>query len=883
MLSKQLFSTFKQIYHKSEPMKATLLFSISLLLLFHHTLAQLNETFSDSNFTQNPIWAGTENSFLVNSNHQLQSNNSLPNAVFYLSTPNSIASNAQWKFFVQLAFNTSSLNYTDVYLIASNSNLTNSGNTGYFLRLGGTNDDICLYRKDNNAIVKIIDGEDGLLNSSNNAYTITITRSAANVFTITKTDVSGNTTFVGTATDELYQNTAYFGFIIRQSTSSFFGKHFFDNIFIQTLVDDTLPPNIDTVIVNDQHSLSVYFDEPLTISTLSQRENYVIGNGFGFPDSVFVDVLNPYFIKLWFFNPLPARTYLTLLVSNISDLSDNLTAPSIIDFVCYKPMYYDIIIDEVMSDPFPSQGLPEKEWIEIRNTSSFTIDLSGWCLKKNDEQSGAIGKYLLKKDSSVVLCASGSSVALSFYGPSLAVSGFPSLNNLADTITLLSPDKQHIHSIAYSNEWHENEVKKLGGWSLEMIDISKPCIGRQNWSSSINADGSSPGKTNSINGTIFSENPPELWHAFANDSLTITLQFKSSIDSLSGALVNRFHIENYNGNILQSKPLPPLYEKVELVLNSPLQRGILYTIKVDGLSDCTGNIIGLHNKAIFGLTEPSSAKDIIVNEILFNPQSNGYDYVELFNRSNKVIDLQSLLIANRNNLSQPDNISNLMESSRAFLPGDYILLTENREALLQNYFVAEPNKVIAIQNMPSFNDDEGNVIIMNKSGYFIDDLHYKDDWHFSLLNNLEGVSLERINPEAPTNENQNWHSASSSSGYGTPTYKNSQTSNNPFLEEFFTIEPQVISPNNDGKDDLLGIYYHFPDNGNLATVKVFDAMGRLVANPVKNQLCGTSGSFFWNGLDVNNRHLLSGIYVVYGESYGMSGKLRKGKKTIVVK
>ena len=224
-----------------------------------------------------------------------------------------------------------------------------------------------------------------------------------------------------------------------------------------------------------------------------------------------------------------------------------------------------------------------------------------------------------------------------------------------------------------------------------------------------------------------------------------------------------------------------------------------------------------------------------------------------------------------------------MENNRTFLPGDYITITENRETLLQNYFVAEPNKVITLQNMPSFNDDEGDVIVMNKSGSIIDDLHYKDDWHFSLLNNLEGVSLERINPEASTNEMHNWHSASSSSGYGTPTYKNSQTTNNQSSEEFFAVEPQVISPNNDGKNDLLGIYYQFPDNGNVFTVKIFDAMGRAVANPVKNQLCGTKGTFYWDGLDDNKHNLLPGIYVVYGESYGMSGKLRKRKKTIAIK
>lgn len=864
-------------------MKPIVLFILAFLLFFQHVFAQLGETFSDSNFTQNPIWTGTDSGFLVNSNHQLQSSFAEPNAIFYLSTPNTLATSAQWQFYVQLAFNTSSLNYVDVYLLASDSNLTYPSNTGYFLRLGGTNDDICLYRKDNNAAVKIIDGEDGLLNSSNNAFTLTITRTAANIFMVTQTAVNGTTTFVGAATDSLYQTTGHFGFLIKQSTSSFFGKHFFDNILIQYLAHDTLPPSIDTVMVSNEHRVTVYFDEPLAVSSLSSRENYVINHNIGIPDSIVIDEANPYFVKLCFNQPLPLRTYLSLLVSNIADLSNNMILPSAIEFVCYQPRYNDLIIDEVMADPSPTQGLPEKEWIEIRNTSPFDIDLSGWCLQKKEDESGALGKYVLKKDSSVVLCASGSSAALMMYAPVLSVSNFPSLNNIADTLALLSPDKLHIHSIAYSNDWHENEVKKLGGWSLEMIDVTKACLGRENWSSSTNTLGGSPGKSNSVNGTVFAETPPALWYAFAKDSQTLTLQFKGSIDSTTGTNVNGYHIENYNGRILQAKPLPPLFDKVELDLNLPLQRAILYTINVEGISDCTGNVIGLNNKAPFGITEASAVKDIIVNEVLFNPLSNGYDYVELYNRSNKVIDLQTLLLGNRNNLNQPDNIISITAKNRPLLPGKCVVLTENRETLLQHYFVAEPDNIITATNLPSFNDDEGNVLLMNKSGIIIDELHYKDDWHFSLLNNVEGVSLERINSEAPTNDSHNWHSASSSSGYGTPTYKNSQSISNQSSEEFFTIEPQVISPNNDGTDDVLGIHYQFPDNGNVLNVLVFDAMGRLVARPVKNLLCGTTGNFFWHGWNENNQPLLSGIYVVYGESYGTNGKLRKAKKTIVVR
>ncbi|MEI9935357.1 MAG: hypothetical protein WDM71_11040 [Ferruginibacter sp.] len=43
---------------------------------------------------------------------------------------------------MELAFNTSSANYVDIYLTASASDLTQKNTTGYFVRLGNTDDDI---------------------------------------------------------------------------------------------------------------------------------------------------------------------------------------------------------------------------------------------------------------------------------------------------------------------------------------------------------------------------------------------------------------------------------------------------------------------------------------------------------------------------------------------------------------------------------------------------------------------------------------------------------------------------------------------------------------------------------------------------------------------
>ena len=147
--------------------------------------------------------------------------------------------------------------------------------------------------------------------------------------------------------------------------------------------------------------------------------------------------------------------------------------------------------------------------------------------------------------------------------------------------------------------------------------------------------------------------------------------------------------------------------------------------------------------------------------------------MELYNRSQKIIDLSRTYIANRDAANVIRDIQQVTPESILLFPKDFMVLTSNPLAVKSQYITTNPDGFITVSSMPSFSDDKGNVIILNTQGAIVDEVKYSDKWHFPLISNTEGVSLERIDYDAPSLQG-NFHSGATSFGYGTPGYKNSQ-------------------------------------------------------------------------------------------------------------
>ena len=544
------------------------------------------------------------------------------------------------------------------------------------------------------------------------------------------------------------------------------------------------------------------------------------------------------------------------------------------------PACYDVLIHEIMANPSSASGLPDFKYIELFNASHNAYNLNGWQISNGKSTAVIKADFVLQPDSFVVIVPNNSATAFSIFGAVLAVTNFPALSVNGEMLLLRSGDDRLIHAVAYNKSWYANEVKSDGGWSLEMIDTKNPCSGGSNWKASTDARGGTPGIRNSIAGNNTDETAPQLLRAYVADSIHIVLVFDETVDSLQASVKKNYVCEGMD--IDMAEPQPPLFNTVRLKLKLPLLKEKIYNLHVKNVMDCSGNMIGNTAVVKAGRDEVPEAGNIVINEILFNPADNGSDYVELYNRSNHIINAKTLYITGRNTSGNLSTLKQLSADDILIFPGDFIVVTDNSSELKRQYLVKNPNAIIEITTMPSYPNVSGTVVVLNTLGEVIDELGYDEKWHFDLVTNYKGVALERIDYNAPAQDKNNWHSAAASAGYGTPTYQNSQFKTNEQLQGGINISPRVFSPDNDGHDDFLTIAYQFPEPGYVCNITVFDARGRTIRYVVRNGICGTEGNFRWDGLDEKKQQISMGIYVILTEVYNLKGKTKRFKQAVTL-
>lgn len=765
---------------------------IFLLFAFPWKIAaQWTDDFSDADFRTSPSWSGDTVKFTVNQSFQLQLNAPAVNGSAYLSTSSHVNYNASWTFLVRMGFNPSSGNYAKVYLISDQADLTLPLH-GYYLRIGGANDDLCLFRKEGDEETQIAGSRDKIFNSSAVCARIRVTRDSDNNWELF-CDSTGGILYrlLASVTDGNILNSSYFG--------------------IQCIYTST-------------RSNKFYFDDFVVAGEVYQ-------------------------------GPTPSADSTHL---------------------------FDVVFNEIMADPAPVVGLPESEYLELYNRSGKQIDMTNWKLTVGSKLF-MVPNVQIPDNQYLIISSKSDTSRLSLYGRTLGLfTSTTTLNNTGEYLRLENREGRLIHWLEYTDFWYKDDFKAQGGWSLEQIDPLNPCGGKENWKVSTDRKGGTPGSRNSVYAENFDNSVPDLISINVPNDSVIQILFSEPLDSTFATNISNYYIEPYIGVPGHALVFNKSYSSIQLLLNNKLMPGLIYTLRISkNIMDCTGHQLLQDISTSVGLPVAPDSSNLVINEVLFNARTGGADYAELYNRSTKMINARDLLIGTRID-GKVANLCRLSENGFLIRPLSYLVVSADCEKVKPFYFIKDERCFVDLPCMPSLDDKASTLVLLNDTFGRIDEFAYSEKMHFPTLKNLEGISLERVSPDRSSYFPGNWHSAAEIDGYGTPGYKNSQYLGDSVNINNIVLSCDILSPDNDGYNDILQVSYKFNETGCRAQVLIFDVSGRLVRRLLNNELLGTQGAFTWDGTNDMGRLCNVGLYVIFIQTVFEDGTIKEYKKPCVL-
>ncbi len=853
-------------------------------LVFCFAYGQVSDDFSDGDFTNNPAWTGNTNLFIVNTQRQLQSNGSGTDTIF-LATANSYLNASgltEWRFWVKLDFSPSTSNFARFYLMSDQSNLLGALN-GYFLQIGGisgTADAIDLYRQDGNTVTKILNGTPGYAGKTVNILRLKVTRDPAGAWKV-YVDTLGNENFLleGTVTDNTYSATNFLG-VWCKHTSTRANKFFFDDIYAGPEIIDTIPPVLTNYTVIDSQTLRLFFSENLQNASMTNIANYSLSPTISITQ---ITALSGSSVELSLASPLQDQTAYTLNYNNLLDLAGN-PGSGQVSFTYYAPKipaFREIRINEMIPDPVPAVGLPEREYIELFNNSNKIFPLNGFKITDKTDTATINGNFLLQPGEYIILCAVADTQEFSLLGKVIGLANFPALNNSGDSLEFLAFDNTIVDYAYYDLSWYHDTDKDNGGWSLELIDPDNICDNPANWKAAQNNIGGTPGSQNSVYKQTIDTIPPKVSQVKIISDSQLEILFDEVLDT--STVLNSFLISPVIPvlNVLVNPDL----QTITLLLASPLDSNKVYTLKIFSLKDCPGNSLPDTLYHTFAIPLPAKPANILLSEILFDPLTGHKRYVELYNNSDKIINLKNWMIGR--GIDSIEYYRLITSEDYLFFPKTYLCISEDTTDIKNVYNPPTYARFFQSEdNLPAFASNEDKVWVLMADSSVSDVFHYLDDYHFPDIRDKNGVALERICYNCETQNENHWTSASSVVNYGTPGYKNSQFTENLSLQPdgAVSLENDLITPDGDGQNDNLTILLRFPEPNTKVKIYIYDRAGRLVKEFQEPLLLGTEETrVYWDGTNNNNTVLSIGAYILVVEATNVAkGSTKYYKFPVIV-
>ncbi|MCF8395247.1 MAG: lamin tail domain-containing protein [Melioribacteraceae bacterium] len=434
------------------------------------------------------------------------------------------------------------------------------------------------------------------------------------------------------------------------------------------------------------------------------------------------------------------------------------------DAVSINEELHDLVINEILYSPhndFP-------EWIEIYNRSGKSIDLKGFQIADNSSTSEKIKQSEILNPSQYCIIADDSTIFTQYtIDVPVIINNFPLLNNSADTVTLLDSLNRLIDSVNYKSTYGGRN-----GISLERVDSDLFTSDSTNWISSIHHAGATPG---SINSASMKEIDLMISNIYSTEPYAIQpVPFPINVDLTNNGLnkIDEYHLKIYldsnNDSLNQTDELIKTFTGNNMTPGSQIN----FYYEVENYASGWNNLILISHTDSDQLTDNDTLlyrfnavvineahHDLIINEVMYAPENDTPEWIEIYNRSSKTIDLNGYQVAD-----DSDTSANI-DQSLLISPFQFGVIADD-SSFFDHYTL---RRNVIIQNFPSLNNGKDTIRILDSLDRVIDSIHYS-----SVLGADAGISIERINPESFLSDSTNWGTSINPAG-STPGDINSLT------------------------------------------------------------------------------------------------------------
>ena len=414
-----------------------------------------------------------------------------------------------------------------------------------------------------------------------------------------------------------------------------------------------------------------------------------------------------------------------------------------------------IVINEFMASP----GSGEPEWIELFNDSDRSVDITGWTLHdrgsarpKIPEVVLAPGGYLLVTRDTAALRSTRSVSA-----PILRVS-LPALNNGGDDIVLIDGEGRSVDSVSYLSSWGVSS-----GLSLERVRPDGSGVDRENWGTSTDSTGATPGRRNSLSPLENDLAVGSMSYDTESRRLSMTVINAGRKDSPGGVLTIFEDVDDDRrgevSEILSGRTISPIASGDSVIAEYLWSESLPITGRnAIAVISAERDDVRENDTAHLLLRPPFGAGGPVINEMMVDPEEDEPEWIELYNGEVHPVNLADWVIHDAGT-ARPEISSGILP------PGSYATLTDDTAAL-RRLRPDLPGLLIELP-LPTLNNGGDLIALRRPDGIAIDSLRYGASWGSG-----RGLSIERLDPDRPSNNSDNWRGTLDLSG-GTPGRANS--------------------------------------------------------------------------------------------------------------